>query len=195
MTANRRAVSQALEIPSDWAAVHQVHGAQTVKVERGSVDELTARDADAIVTSAAGLPLAVMIADCLPIALQGEASSGVVHAGWRGLCSGVIDSAVEALAEPRPRAWIGPSIGPCHYEVGREVVERFKSSYAGSPTFWEDGHRGIRFDLRAAARWVLRIAGAVVDDDDPPCTACDQRFYSYRRDGETGRQAGLVWRP
>ncbi|MDQ4149229.1 MAG: polyphenol oxidase family protein [Actinomycetota bacterium] len=206
--ANTGAVADALGIPAQWARVRQVHGARAVKAERPAAkvgrvateveaavpDELTSREADAIVVSDSHLPAAVLTADCVPIALVGESSSAVVHAGWRGMCAGVIQSAVDAMQEPYPRAWIGPCIGPCHYVVGPELVERFDSSYAGSPDFCESAGGQLRFDLRAAARWLLRRAGAVVGDEDPPCTACETRFYSHRRDGATGRQAVLVWR-
>lgn len=155
----------------------------------------TGQEGDALATSATGIPLAVMAADCLPVALVGEESSAVAHAGWRGLCAGVLEAAMAKFAPgDRPVAWIGPSIGPCHYQVGAEVVDTFRSANPEAPEFWtSDGDR-FRFDLRAAARWVLRKAGAQVDDDDPPCTFCDSRFYSFRRDGETGRHAVVVWR-
>jgi YfiH family protein len=194
VTANRLAVSRALGISPEWASVNQVHGTRTVRADASDPAGLGERDADAIVTSVAGLPIAVLVADCLPIALVGTNSSSVVHAGWRGLCSGVIESAVEELGETEPRAWIGPSVGPCHYQVGPRVIERFRAAYPESPVFWEGSEADMRFDLAAAGRWVLRKAGAVVEDHEPVCTSCDERFFSYRREGNTGRQAVLVWR-
>jgi YfiH family protein len=171
-----------------------VHGSRTVRADGNSPPSLSHRDADAIVTSVSNVPLAVLVADCLPIALVGRDSSSAVHAGWRGLCAGVIESALSAMGEAAPRAWIGPSVGPCHYQVGAEVIERFRAAYPDSPEFWASTEAGIRFDLPAAGRWVLRRAGASVDDGEPLCTACDERFFSYRREGNTGRQAVLVWR-
>jgi YfiH family protein len=172
----------------------QVHGNTVVKVETGVRFATLRYEADALLMRPAGVPAAVAAADCLPIALVGPEESGVVHAGWRGLCSGVIETALTEFEGGKPTAWIGPSIGPCHYQVGAEVVEAFARSNPGAPDFWTtDGDR-FRFDLRAAARWVLRKAGAEVDDYEPPCTFCDTRFYSYRRDGETGRHAVVVWR-
>lgn len=153
------------------------------------------RQGDALATSARGTPVAVMAADCLPVALVGSRSSAVAHAGWKGLCAGVLQAAIKTFApDDPPKAWIGPSIGPCHYQVGSEVVDTFAGANPDAPEFWTaDGDR-FRFDMRAAARWVLRRAGAEVDDYEPPCTFCDSRFYSYRRDGETGRHAVVVWR-
>lgn len=108
---------------------------------------------------------------------------------------GVIGKAVASVGEGAI-AWLGPSIGPCHYEVNREFVESFHEAHPGAPDFSARLDGSLRFDLRAAARWLLEKAGAEVGNgSDPPCTACDHRFYSYRRDRNTGRQAALVWRP
>lgn len=192
--ANRERVARALGVSEDWALLKQVHGNSVVKVNTGVRFATLTYEADALLMRPTGVPAAVVAADCLPIALVGGEERGVVHAGWRGLCAGVIETAVTAFEGGRPTAWIGPSIGPCHYQVGAEVVDTFRSANPESPEFWtSDGDR-FRFDLRAAARWVLRKAGAQVDDDDPPCTFCDSRFYSFRRDGETGRHAVVVWR-
>lgn len=194
MSANRLAVSRALGICPEWASAHQVHGGRTIRAHAETAASLSQHDADAIVTSASNLPMAVLVADCLPIALVGRDSSSVAHAGWRGLCSGVIESALATVGESGPRAWIGPSVGPCHYQVGAEVIERFRTAYPESPKLWKATEDGIFFDLPAAGRWVLNRAGAVVEDQEPVCTVCDERFFSYRREGTTGRQAVLVWR-
>jgi polyphenol oxidase len=195
VAANRRAISRALGIPDQWASVTQVHGNRVVVADPENLMDLAALEADAIVTGSPNLPLAVMAADCLPIALTGSERSAVVHVGWRGLCRGVIEAAFDTLGETSPSAWIGPSVGPCHFEVGPEVVEHFELTFPDSPCFWEKEGGRFRFDLRAACRWRLRAGGAVVDDQDPICTYCDDRFYSYRRDGgTTGRQAVLVWK-
>lgn len=187
MRANREKLSNALGISGEWATLTQVHGCRAVRAGEPGAPE----HGDALVTD--GVPAAVMVADCVPVALVGETRSGVAHAGWRGLCGGVIEEALKALDEPA-RSWIGPGIGPCHFEVGPEVERRFVESYPSAPSFttMRDGRRW--FDLPAATRWVLRFNGLEVDDDPVPCTFCDRNFYSFRRDGVTGRQAVIVWR-
>ncbi|HEX2052208.1 MAG TPA: peptidoglycan editing factor PgeF [Actinomycetota bacterium] len=190
--ANRRRVARALGVPEVWGELRQVHGSEVREVESAQELETLCR-ADALVVRAPGVPVAVFAADCLPVALVSDRMWGVAHAGWRGLSSGILDRAVRAFDGQPVQAWIGPSIGPCHYQVGPEVVEAFRASYPGSPEFWQPDGDLLRFDLRAAARWVLRRCGVTVEDYDPPCTFCDARFYSYRRDGETGRHAVVVW--
>ena len=190
--ANRRRVARALGIPPEWASLKQVHGAEVVEVMKAA--SMSGASGDALTTATTSTPLAVLAADCLPVALTAPTLSAVAHAGWRGLCVGVLEAAVSRFRGEAPQAWIGPSIGPCHYQVGPDVVEAFRQANPESPAFWEpDGDR-FRFDLRAAARWVLRRAGARVEEYEVPCTFCDQRFYSFRRDGETGRHAVVVWR-
>lgn len=191
-------MARALGIPERWGELKQVHGAAVHKLDNGfrDFDPGAWLEADALLVRGADAPVAVFAADCLPVALVSPELAGVAHAGWRGLAAGILDFAVGGFTgEGSVTAWIGPSIGPCHYQVGGEVVEAFQGAYPAAPEFWEvDGDR-FRFDLRAAARWVLRRAGATVPEYDPPCTYCDDRFYSYRRDGGvTGRQAVVVWR-
>lgn len=190
---NRRVVSEALGISSDWNLVFQMHSAHVVEASRPMREQ--APEADAIVGDSDGPPMAVVTADCLPIALRGSSFRGVVHAGWRGLSGGVIDESLSMAAEDGStvQAWIGPSIGPCHYTVGPEVVEAFCARYPEAPDFVRWSHGNRHFDLRAAARWVLRRWGVWVAEEDPPCTFCDPSFFSHRREGRTGRQAVVVW--
>jgi YfiH family protein len=143
---------------------------------------------DGHVTSAAGVGLLVLVADCLPLALASGDRVAMVHCGWRGLAAGIVERALEQFAEP-PAAAVGPGIGPCCYEVGREVQERFADLEGVAP--------GRMLDLRAIVRQRLRSAGVVSIEDVDLCTSCQaDLFFSHRRDGGvTGRQAGLVWRP
>jgi len=142
-----------------------------------------------------GRPVAVLVADCVPIALTGPGLAGAVHAGWRGLCRGVIEAAAVA-AGPGACAWIGPCIGPCCFEVGPEVPAEFAAGHPDVPDCSEVVDGTLRFDLRRAAAFALRAAGVgVAEAMGIPCTSCDPRFFSYRRDGPTtGRQALVTWR-
>lgn len=191
---NRKKVSETIGVDEHWVFARQLHGAEVFRASSNSSD---VPEADIIVAVPGGPPVLVSAADCLPIAIQTEQYSVAVHAGRRGIAAGGIERAVDAVADQSlfgMRAWIGPSIGPCHYEVGEDVVQSFRRRYPVSPEFWGTRGGSIHFDLRAAARWALRGRGVVVDEEDPPCTHCDPRFFSHRRDGETGRQVLLLWR-
>jgi YfiH family protein len=176
---NRRRLATAAGVDAErlsWP--RQVHGAAVVRANGHGAE------ADAIWTDERGLGLVVVTADCLPIALvrtSGQPGLCLAHAGWRGLAEGVVEAAVRALDGP-VAAVVGPGIGPCCYEVGPEVAERF-------------GERGRTLDLRAAAERALGRAGVERVDHADLCTACDaRRFFSHRRDhGLTGRQGALAY--
>jgi polyphenol oxidase len=154
----------------------QVHGTRVV------VDGQGIEDADGQVTTARGVAATVLVADCLPVALAGPEGVGVVHAGWRGLAAGVLEAGVEAAGAVC--AAIGPGIGPCCYEVGDDVADRFRRAFGFG--LYRDG----RLDLWTAAERALRAAGCIRVDRVDLCTACSpERFFSHRRDeGLTGRQ-------
>jgi len=194
---NRRQVSTALGIPANWATVRQSHGARTLLVDETNYGGGTGSvEADAMVCRKRGVVLSILTADCLPIALVGKNRIAAVHAGWRGLCSGVIDNVLSAgWANEQPVAIIGPAIGSCHFSVGEEVVRAFRERYPQSPEFWSKPGGRLHFDLAGAARWLFARAGISVKDTEAPCTVCDSRFFSHRRDANTGRQGVLVWRP
>ena len=163
--------------------VRQVHGIRVVRVTGAEgITDLALQEADALVTQTPGLAVGVRTADCVPLLIEREDGSAVaaVHAGWRGLVAGVIGKAAAALGAPEValRVHMGPSIGPCCFEVGPDVAERFDGAVVAS------GSRP-RVDLRAAARAALVAAGAMlVTDEQPPCTRCDPRgLPSYRRHG------------
>jgi polyphenol oxidase len=190
--ANRTAVSEALGIPAEWTTARQVHGRGVLcaDVPRPQVPE-----ADAVVVREPHRPAAVLVADCVPIALSGPGVAAAVHAGWRGLCAGVIEAAV-ATAGPAQglSAWIGPCIGPCCYEVGAEVPEQFAAGHPTAGDCCERRGGTLQFDLRRAAAAVLESCGvAVAGDPDPPCTRCDPTFFSHRRNGTLDRQALVTW--
>ena len=176
-------LSKSLNIPPNWAWVHQVHGASVVEPGGPGI----AGDADALITSDPTLPIAVSVADCLPVALIAEGAIGLAHAGWRGASAGVASATAAALTErghPPHTAVIGPGIGPCCFEVGEEVAARFQADRAH--TSW--GTPSI--DLpRAVASSLDGLEVHVV----PGCTHHEDRFHSYRADGTSRRQFGVAW--
>ena len=197
VTANRERVAEAAGLgdPSGWVWMRQVHGAD-VHVARGATGT-EPPDADAAVTATRGLPLAVMTADCAPIALACDDAIGVVHAGHRGLEHGVIPAAVEqlrAIGHGPVRAYLGPCIRPARYEFGTadlaRLVERLGPEVEGRT---EQGRPAL--DIPAAVRAALRAAGVEEFVDAGACTASSEAYFSYRRDGVTGRQATIVVLP
>jgi YfiH family protein len=144
--------------------------------------------ADGHAVSAHDVAAMVLAADCIPVVLGADGAVAALHAGWRGLAAGVLEEGVRALREVGGQgdvlAVVGPCAGACCYEVGEEVHSAFG-----------DAHRhGRLIDLRALAR--DRLLGAEVAEvrDAPLCTICDERFFSYRREGaRAGRQAGVAW--
>lgn len=166
--------------PSVFQA-QQVHGRQIVLVGRESnAQDIRARECDALLASHPGIRVGVRTADCVPILVEDPTRSAcaAIHAGWRGLLAGVIEETVSSFSDARDlRAAIGPSIGPCCFEVGPEVAERFP----GFVTQRTKAH----VDLQAAAHDILeRLGVREIDTDLAACTRCDPRgFYSYRRDG------------
>ncbi|MEX2280471.1 MAG: polyphenol oxidase family protein [Acidimicrobiia bacterium] len=169
-----------LRVVGDWATVRQVHGSKVVEVERpGDHGE-----ADGLFTDVPGLPLAVFTADCLGIVLRGPSEVAVVHAGWRGLASGVIERAVGMLGEV-DSVFIGPHIRECCFEVGPEVAELF------------EGHLGrttagtVSVDLAGAAAARLPLQPEVVD----LCTKCGADTFSHRLNATDARMATVGWIP
>ena len=184
--------------PIHWA--RQVHGntAATLQDSVPAASAICAGECDALVTDQPGTALVVQTADCVPILLAAPGAVGAAHAGWRGTAKAVASTAVAALAKlgARPaeiRAWIGPSIGPCCYEVGGEVAAQFAGDFVrascGGP---------FRLDLRAANVAQLTAAGVPSESIDvhPACTLCGgASFASYRRDGaRAGRMIALIAR-
>lgn len=179
----RIAASEALEIPTDWAWVRQVHGSDVVAAAGPGIGP----EADGLITTGSGLPIAVSVADCLPVALIAQGAVGMAHAGWRGAAAGVVSSTIAALTDrghPPHTLVIGPGIGPCCFEVGDEVAAHFPNSRAR--TRWGTGS----VDLPGAV--AAEVEGLAVHFVSA-CTYHDERFYSYRRDGTSSRQFGVAW--
>jgi YfiH family protein len=195
---NRDLLIDLLGLPAAPHWLHQVHGTRVFAADDKSVEGASEPEADAAVTRTPGSVLAVLSADCLPVLLCSDDGHaiGVAHAGWRGLAAGVIKAAVERLGASAEHllAWLGPAIGPASYEVGGDVRAAFvtRDAHAASafaatrPGHWRcDLYALAR--LRLAAAGVTRIYGGAFD------TCADARFYSYRRERETGRFASLIW--
>jgi polyphenol oxidase len=202
---NRRRVATVLSVAGlPWATLRQVHGASVVRASLQALGQgpPEARpqlaEADGLVTGQPGLVLAVFTADCVPVLLADPAAgvAAALHAGWRGLAAGVLEAGVEAFAaagaDPGAAvALVGPAIGPCCYQVGPEVAEAVGERYPAAPATTSDGSLAI--DTAAAAVQALRRAGVGAVRAARECTAHQpERFFSHRRDGVTGRQAGIV---
>jgi YfiH family protein len=183
----RLARARGLRPPDEWTWLDQVHGSDVVTVTGPGVRAT----ADAAVTAVPGVPLVVLTADCAPIAIVDDRAVGVIHVGWRGLLAGVVAAAVDALraiGRGRVHAVIGPCIRPAHYEFGADdlatVAARFGPTVIGATV---EGRPAL--DLAAGARAAFAECGVDEVADDGACTLADTRFFSYRRDGVTGRQA------
>jgi YfiH family protein len=191
--------------------MRQVHGTRVLHLTPSEPHDLDAEppEADAAWTDARGLACVVQVADCMPVLLAAADGRAVAaaHAGWRGLAAGVLESTLAALREgagvppSQVDAWIGPCIGPRRFEVGPDVLAALgehapsgtRSAFLSRPR--PDGSPRWLADLPALARARLQAAGARSIAGGAWCTADDgSRFFSYRRDGVTGRMAACVWR-
>jgi polyphenol oxidase len=189
--ARRRSV-----VDRPWTWLHQVHGERVVVVEGPGAGAGSA--ADGAVSAADNTALAILTADCAPVALTSpEGVIGAVHAGWRGLAAGVVEATVAAmrsLGATSVVAALGPCIGPECYLFGAAelegLVDRFGAGVRGR-------HRsgGPALDVPATVRAALDRAGAVLVSDAGVCTACSAEHWSWRARGDRQRQAMVVWRP
>ncbi len=192
---NRRRLRTALALPAEPAWLNQIHSRHVVEAGAWA----TPPDADASVTREPGVVCAVMTADCLPVLFCADDGGEVAaaHAGWRGLAGGVLEAALAAMTTPNARvmAWLGPAIGPQAFEVGDEVREAFVSTESGAAdAFIPHGPGHWLADLYALARLRLQRAGVTRIFGGDRCTYTERDFfYSYRRDGTTGRMASLIW--
>jgi YfiH family protein len=192
---NRRRLRDALHLPAEPCWLEQVHGCEVVTAGDGPA----ACPADASVADQPGRVCAVLTADCLPVLFCDRAGRWVAaaHAGWRGLAAGVLERTVARAPVPPAEvmAWLGPAIGPAAFEVGTEVRTTFVAADAGATDCFAPSPAGRWLaDLSALARRRLTAAGVGWIGGDGECTYSDaRRYYSYRRDGVTGRMASLVW--
>lgn len=179
--------------PAQLVATRHVHGTGVWRVGEPLADDA---EFDGLVCDRPGPVLGAFAADCIPLLFADPAARvcGAAHAGWRGTVAGIARNVIrrmeEAGARPeRVRVALGPSIGPCCFEVGPEVVAEFRAALGELPGLVVAGPRKDHLDLRVATRAVLERAGVAREniDDRPPCTRCEaDRFFSYRRDGRDG---------
>lgn len=191
---NRRRLREALALPGEPDWLQQVHGSRAVVAGRERNCE-----ADASFADRPGVVCAVLTADCLPVLFCDRAGTRVAaaHAGWRGLQAGILERAVERFTGDRSDilAWLGPAIGPEAFEVGEEVRDAFLTEDPGAAAAFRPSADGRWLaDLYTLARRRLERAGVGAVFGGGWCTFTDaEHFYSYRRDGTTGRMAALVW--
>lgn len=197
---NRRRVRAAVSADPLW--LRQVHGSEVVDAD--APDAPAEPAVDASVTAQPGRVLAVMVADCLPVVIADAHGTvlGAAHAGWRGLAGGVLENTLQAMRAKAPqasgwRAWVGPGIGPQHFEVGQDVLDAFIADDPATARFFapRPGLAGKWLaDLAGLADFRLRRAGVQEVSLSGECTVTRKdRYFSYRRDGVTGRMALLAW--
>lgn len=193
VAANRALLTGQLGCQPAW--LRQSHSTRVV-----AADPQQEADADASWTATPGIASAVLTADCLPLLLTTTSADRVAaaHAGWRGLADGVIENTLAALDVPGEQilAWLGPAIGPQAFEVGEDVVAAFTDQDDSAwQAFEETSNEGKYLaNIYQLARMRLKAAGVQHIYGGDLCTLADRkRFFSYRRDGETGRMASLIW--
>jgi len=200
VTENRRRVRAQLRLPAEPLWLEQVHGIEVADLDaacgRASAPHLTA---DAAIARRAGSVCAMQVADCMPVlfAARDGCAVAAAHAGWRGLAAGVLEATLARLAVAPAGliAWLGPAIGPAHFEVGGEVRAAFLAHDAAAAAAFTANTRGRwQCDLNALARRRLSAAGVTAVFGGGWCTYSDPlRFFSYRRAGRCGRMAALIW--
>ncbi|MEO8383676.1 MAG: peptidoglycan editing factor PgeF [Betaproteobacteria bacterium] len=196
---NRRRLRALL--PSSPVWLKQVHGSEVIDAALSTSDGLLPSSADASFTTQFDVPCTVLVADCLPVLFCATDGSGVAaaHAGWRGLHLGILECTVAAM---KPKAgnifaWMGPAIGPSAFEVGEDVFKAFtevtpQDAHAFKPI--AGSTQKYFADIYELARLRLRRAGVAEIFGGQFCTVSDaDRFFSYRRDGKTGRMGAVIW--
>lgn len=195
---NRELLCKELALPGTPHWLNQEHGAEVVYIKESGNETLTA---DAAWTDVPGCVLSVMTADCLPLLLTSKKGNcvAVVHGGWRGLVSGVVQNTVTALPTKPDllSAWLGPAIGPTVFEVGEEVREAFINECNDFDKCFRSAETDGKFiaDIYAIGKLCLMKVGVQSTFGGNYCTFQDKtRFFSHRRDeGNTGRMATLIW--
>ena len=194
---NREIVARSQSGALQWQWLRQVHGTE-VHTVAAATSEI---EGDALTTSTAGVVCCVMTADCLPVLLCNKAGDevAVAHGGWRGLSAGILANTLAAMgSEPDSlMAWLGPAIGPCHFEVGAEVRDAFLQQTGSSlvnAQFTPGSDGKFLADLYDIARAQLQESGVTQVYGGDFCTYCDaEQFSSYRRDKHCGRMLTAIY--
>lgn len=180
-----------------WQWLDQVHSATVHRIEKAEPNKV----GDGLVTTSRGVACCILTADCLPVLICNEAGTEVaaVHGGWRGLAAGIVGNTVSTM-QSQPESllvWLGPAIGPCHFEVGAEVREQFliqDHSQTMNDQFARQDSGKYLADLYGIARTQLQGLGVERVFGGGFCTYCDSnQFFSYRRDGASGRMLSAIY--
>jgi YfiH family protein len=189
---NRSRLSELLKLPSTPVWLEQVHGNRIV-----TESDLDNNIADGIYSEKAGVVCVIMTADCVPLLLCNTSGTKIaaVHAGWRGFCAGVIDKALALFGKDEVQAWIGPHIGADHYEVGDDVRSACLHKYPQLAHAFQPNQRGRwQANLETMVRHSLAGTGVKSIFSSNYCTYSEaDKFYSYRRNPQTGRTASMIW--
>ncbi|MEZ8144439.1 hypothetical protein A1OO_11640 [Enterovibrio norvegicus FF-33] len=193
--ANRTRLADVMCMPSAPSWLNQIHGTGVVTLPLTST--LQVPDADASFTAEMGQVCVVMTADCLPVLFCSKdgAQVAAAHAGWRGLVNGVLEETLAQFSDPKNvMAWLGPAIGAEKFEVGGEVREQFIAKDAGASSAFKPRNGRWLADIYLLARRRLAQAGVTDIYGGTHCTVSEpERFFSYRREARTGRQASCIW--
>jgi polyphenol oxidase len=191
---NRQYLVDQCQLPEQPQWLQQTHSINVI-----NLDADDSRQGDAALTSIPGRIAVVMTADCLPVLLCNQQGTQVAaaHAGWRGLLNGILENTAHRMAADNAEimAWLGPAIGPAQFEVGDEVREMFIAQHAAAENcFVQNRPSHYLADLYALARLRLQNAGVTLISGGEYCTFSEpERFFSYRRENVTGRQASLIY--
>lgn len=195
---NRKRVRESLQLPAEPAWLEQVHGTSVVDLDT-QITSATPPRADAAVTRRVGAVCVIQVADCMPVLFASRDGStiGAAHAGWRGLAGGVLERTVAAMGGSPSSliAWLGPTISQPNFEVGNEVRAAFIETDSKAAEAFRQNDRGRwQCDLYTLARQRLTALGIQHISGGGWCTYAERdRFFSFRRDGQCGRMAALIW--
>lgn len=192
---NRQRLVEQGQLPQMPVWLEQVHGTRVLHLDGSAISDV---QADAVYSRVTGQVCAVMTADCLPVLFCSLAGDEVAaaHAGWRGLCAGVLEQTMAQFnaAPSSIIAWLGPAIGPQQFEVGEEVKQAFIDIDTQAAAAFIPAGTKYLADIYLLARQRLQAVGIHAIYGGDHCTVSEkQQFFSYRRDGITGRMASLVW--